>query len=75
MLNTPVAPRRTRRQKAVLGPFMHKVKYVKCDEEPKACADAAVSGVPSWDVRGHRLTGYQTLHQLAKAIDYSPSSP
>jgi hypothetical protein len=52
----------------LLGKYMDRIKYVKCDESPAACKDAGVTGVPSWDIRGERLVGYQRFPALYHAV-------
>lgn len=55
-----------------------KINYIECAEEgqnaqPDVCSQANLEGFPTWDVKGERYSGTQTLQQLAEASDYQGS--
>lgn len=49
--------------------------YIECDpkgQNPRTqvCRDAKIKGFPTWDIRGKRYAGTQSLEELAKAAGY-----
>lgn len=55
-----------------------KIDYIECAEggknpQPRVCSAANLEGFPTWDVNGERLSGTQTLEQLADASGYEGS--
>ncbi len=64
-------------QKALFGKDAYtKLPIVECDPEGKGakvkmCDTAKVEGFPTWDIKGERLVGEQTLEKLATVSGYT----
>jgi uncharacterized membrane protein len=66
-------------QKALFGKDAYtQLPIVECDPQGKnaqvkMCDEAKVEGFPTWDIKGKRLVGEQTLKTLAKVSGYKGS--
>jgi uncharacterized membrane protein len=52
-----------------------KVNYIECDAKgpngkPELCQAAKITGFPTWDVKGQRLSGTQSLLELGRVSAY-----
>lgn len=52
------------------------VTYVECapdgqNAQPQVCQTAGIEGYPTWEINGKKLSGTQTLQQLAEASGYT----
>ncbi len=58
-------------QKKLFGDAMQYITYVECDPkgenaQPDKCTAAGVEGYPTWTINGQKVSGTQTLSQLAQ---------
>jgi glutaredoxin len=52
-------------QKALFGNSFQEVDYIDCDKNQQACANAGVTGYPTWQIEGQNYPGVQGLQKLA----------
>lgn len=55
------------------------IPYVECStpdgkEQTSECREAQITGYPTWEIKGQRLSGTQTLEQLAQLSGYQGPS-
>ena len=51
-------------QKKLFGDYTSIFDIVECDEEPQKCADAGISGTPTWIINNQKIVGVRTIKQL-----------
>ena len=52
-------------QKALFGNSFQNVDYIDCDKSQQVCANAGVTGYPTWQIEGQNHPGGQSLQKLA----------
>jgi glutaredoxin len=66
-------------QKQLFGqPAFQYVNYIECDPKgyqprTRVCQTAKIEGFPTWEIRGNKYVGLQTLKQLAEFSGYQGS--
>jgi len=67
-------------QKELFGQatFDRYINYIECDPQgahakPQVCKAAKITGYPTWEIKGKRYMGTQTLEELANASGYKGS--
>lgn len=54
-------------QKEMFGTNAELLNYIDCDEDRDACVAAEIVGFPTWDIKGERYVGLQSLEKLKEA--------
>lgn len=68
MYGSPTCPY-CNKQKEMFGESFAKINYVDCVEDPQACTDAEVEGIPAWDFEdGSRMQGLQELYIIGQKV-------
>ncbi len=67
-------------QKQLFGreAFKSSINYIECapdgkDSQSALCEKEGIKGFPTWEIKGKKYAGTQSLEQLAKASDYQGS--
>lgn len=53
-------------QKKSFGTSFQYVNFVDCDKSANTCAEANITGYPTWIVNGIKYEGEQNMYELAK---------
>ena len=53
-------------QRDLLGNSFEYINYVNCDNEAQRCYSEGITGYPTWDYRGQKYVGVQSLDTLQK---------
>lgn len=59
----------SKQQERELGDSFTYVKYVRCDRHADECTKAGVLDVPSWQINGKIIAGFQSLEQLEALVN------
>ena len=62
-------------QKALFGRAFSQIPYIECDAkgpngQPSLCQRAGIQGYPTWEIRGRKYPGVQSLEALARLSNY-----
>jgi hypothetical protein len=62
-------------QKKLFGSSFDYINYIDCDRNQQACAEAGITGYPTWFVGGEYYPGEQSFYDLATRSGCSITAP
>jgi len=51
-------------QKKILGNYTSLFNIIECNNNPRNCSDAGITGTPTWVINGQKIEGTQTIEKL-----------